>query len=75
MLLIYTIEYYAVKPYIYSTAGLWDIVTHYSTGMSSNILSTLPEIMSQDHDDAARVRDRREEYMITTPRKNISNHS
>ena len=65
-----------MKPYIYSTAGLWDIVTHYSTGMSSNILSTLPEIiMSQDHDDAARVRDRREEYMITTTRKNISNHS
>jgi len=70
-----------VKPYIYSTAGLWDIVTHYSTGMSSNILSTqryhisLPEIItSQDH-DAARMRDRREEYMITTPRKNISNHS
>ena len=38
--------------------------------MSSNILSTrryhisLPEIiMSQDHDDAARVRDRREEYI------------
>ena len=71
-----------MKPYIYSTAGLWDIVTHYSTGMSSNILSTrryhisLPEIItSQDHDDAPRVRDRREEYMITTPRKNISNDS